>query len=250
MPITASTYTVPTPMTLGCDVSFWQDDNSTVKGIDFVKMHEAGAKFVFIRAGQYIHPDPDFNNNWRASKAAGLLRGAYLFFDYRFPAVNQANMFAARLAGDPGELPPVLDIEYRAAWGRPTRDAMLAAINAFLLRMRELGHKRVIFYSNPDMLLSLAPVPEWLSSQCPLWIAHYGVSAPRHDGWPAWTFWQYTDRGDGESFGVESKQLDMDWFNGSEAALHQFAVGAQEPTYAQALDTWARSMGFTGPPLP
>lgn len=252
MPIQEQSVVVtPSPRVMGCDVSFWQDDNGTARGIDFEKMKAAGAKFVFIRAGQDAMKDPDFEYNWREARKAGLLRGAYFFFDYRHSAVQQARFFASLLAVDRGELPPVLDLEYRQIWGMPLRSNLLPAIQTFFATLEAETLRPTMFYTNPDMLLNiLKPIPDWLFTGHPLWVAHYRVSEPRHDGWPTWTIWQHTDRGDGARFGVESRQIDMDWFNGSEAALYAFA-GQQQPApvlgWPDALYEWARSMGYNGP---
>lgn len=237
---------------LGCDVSFWQDNNSTPQQINFHAMRQAGARFVFIRAGQLTWPDSDYDYNWRESKAAGLLRGAYHFFDYRSNAANQARWFAGVMKPDMGELPPVLDVEIVSAWGRPTRANILAAIQSYATTFQAETGKRLMIYTNPDMLINvLKPVPDWLSADYPLWVAHYGTQSPRHDGWPRWTFWQFTDRGDGAKFGVESAQIDLNYFNGSEEELRVFA-GIDPPppppqSWQQAIDAWARSQGYTGP---
>ena len=58
--------------------------------------------------------------------------------------------------------------------------------------------------------------------QYPLWIANYGtieplVPLPWKKG--EWLFWQYTEVGDGKLFGVESKGIDLNYFNGDLAAL-------------------------------
>ena len=34
-----------------------------------------------------------------------------------------------------------------------------------------------------------------------------------------WLFWQYTEAGDGELYGVESKGIDLNYFNGDMAAF-------------------------------
>ena len=39
----------------------------------------------------------------------------------------------------------------------------------------------------------------------------------------SWTFWQYTNVGDGPAFGAESKGIDVNLFNGSYEDLKKFA---------------------------
>ena len=40
--------------------------------------------------------------------------------------------------------------------------------------------------------------------------------------WPNWTLWQTTDKGDGLAYGCESKQVDMDQFNGTVEDLYKY----------------------------
>lgn len=225
--------------TLGIDVSFWQDRNDTPQGVDWQKARSAGAVFAFIKASQDTWKDQDFDYNWSHAKAAGILRGAYHFYDYRRSPTTQAHYLANLLKDDPGELPPVLDLELYPAWGEAKRSNLLANVQAFLITMKQEGYDRVIFYSNPSMILyTLNPIPDWLTKY-PLWIAHYGVSEPMAKAvapWGKWTFWQYTDKGDGLAFGMESKGLDMDWFNGSEAELRAFAGLQAAPTPLELTD--------------
>lgn len=211
--------------TLGIDVSSWQDNNSTSQKIDWHLARASGAVFAFIRCSYGLTADEDFAYNWNAAREAGLLRGAYHFHNYRLNAGEQASFFASRLSGDHGELPPVLDVEkYYQPY--PERDAWLADLQTMITTLKNAGHTRVMFYSNPDAILyTLSPIPSFLTAM-PLWIAHYGVDQPSARSvapWGNWTFWQYSASGDGLAFGMESKGLDMDWFNGSEAELYSFA---------------------------
>ncbi len=216
---------------LGVDVSFWQDNNATPEQINFFKTRSAGANFVFVRCCQDIYPDPDFEYNWRQSKAAGLLRGAYHFLDYRVSAKRQVDFFIAQLRADPGELPPVLDIERHPQWALPPAANLHAMVKVFVTELENAFGRKPLIYTNPAMIqYSLNPVPAWMT-EYPLWIAHYGVSEPgRFNPWRNWVFWQYTDKGDGLQFGMESLGLDMNLFNGSEQELRTWAgVGTPPP---------------------
>ncbi|NPV77892.1 MAG: hypothetical protein HPY59_16145, partial [Anaerolineae bacterium] len=79
--------------TLGIDVSFWQDNNNTPQQIDWNKAKKAGAVFAFIKASQATFTDSDFEYNWQNAKTAGILRGAYHFYDYRVSPKTQATYF-------------------------------------------------------------------------------------------------------------------------------------------------------------
>jgi len=66
--------------------------------------------------------------------------------------------------------------------------------------------------------------------QYPLWIANYGVDSPLVPApWDKneWTLWQITDNGDGALYGVESKNIDLNYFNGDEASF-KAAFGLSE----------------------
>jgi lysozyme len=52
-----------------------------------------------------------FKNHWPGAKAAGLLRGAYHFYVEATSPEKQADNFLQVLGDDPGELPPVVDVE-------------------------------------------------------------------------------------------------------------------------------------------
>jgi hypothetical protein len=64
-----------------------------------------------------------------------------------------------------------------------------------------------------------------------LWIAHYLVAAPKVPRpWSTWDFWQYTSNGHGPTFGAESLDVDLNWYNGTVDDLYrEFAIGQQPP---------------------
>ena len=210
--------------TLGIDVSKWQDDNSTPQRMDFKKAYDAGARFVFIKASQACWMDEDMLYNWKSAQDAGLLRGAYHFLDWKAGAVEQANFFCGVLEKDPGELPPVVDYEFRT--GVPYNAASQLELVCETVEER-LG-KFPLIYTSPYYWKEYGSADEWWNLH-DLWIANYNVEKPFvPPPWDAWTFWQWTDKGDGKLFGAESYGLDMNWFNGSLDALMAYA-GASVP---------------------
>lgn len=134
----------------GIDVSKWQDDNTTPQQIDFNKAKRAGAYFVFIKASQDVYADPDFAYNWNAAKAAGLIRGAYHFFDYRKSPKAQADYLTSLLKNDWGELPPVLDFEKHPAWDLPTREKCLRMIKEFFTQLETTCPKKTHLLYQPQ----------------------------------------------------------------------------------------------------
>lgn len=205
----------------GADYSVWDDDNSTAQPVNFNTAKAAGLSFVFIKSSQAAWADQDFLVNWANARTAGIPRGAYHFLDWTKPALDQARFFCGLLKSDPGELPPVLDYECRTNIpGAGT--ARLAAMTFLQEVLRQTGVTPII-YTSPGYWSEFGSSDQgW--ARFPLWIANVGVMAPMVPApWTKWTFWQDTFQGDGPKYGAESKSLDLDWFNGSEAALTAFA---------------------------
>ncbi len=221
---------------IGPDVSFYQDDPTTPQRIDFEKM-KLSADFVIIRAGQNLWPDRDIKHNWSASKVAGLPRGSYWYYDSRADPKRQAELWVETLEGDLGELPLFADIEETyggqyQGW-RKWYD--------FLERLKELvGQKEVAIYTAYYYWRDNAPNPDTdpenleYFHQYPLWIANYNVTSPSvPKPWTTdeWLFWQYTTNGDGELYGVESKGIDLNYFNGdAEAFRERFGLHQPPPS--------------------
>jgi GH25 family lysozyme M1 (1,4-beta-N-acetylmuramidase)/uncharacterized protein YgiM (DUF1202 family) len=223
------------PNIIGPDVSFYQDDPETPQGINFVKMKES-TEFVIVRAGQNLWIDPDFKYNYREAKLAGLRRGSYWFYDSRANPKRQAELWYQSLEGDLGELPLFADFEdsyggqYKG-W-RQWFD--------FLERLKELvGSKEIAIYTAFYYWRDNAPNATTQASnleyfhQYPLWIANYGATKPNiPKPWKAdeWLFWQFTEVGDGALYGVESKGIDLNYFNGDlETFKARFPAGPVGP---------------------
>lgn len=210
--------------TLGIDVSAWQDRNDTPQKIDWRKAASKGAKFSFIRAAYIYLKDEDFDYNWQEAKATNILRGAYHYPSYMTEPTAQAEFFWNIIKDDPGELPSVLDVEQVPGTSLPSGTSWLIWIQRYLDKLESFCKRKPIFYSNPNIILNILRIGEghWLT-EYPLWIAHYGAVVPIYKPWKKWDFWQYSSTGDGLAFGMESKGLDMNWFNGTEEELRVFA---------------------------
>lgn len=235
----------------GIDVSAWQDIDATPQQIDFTKAKAQGAMFVYIRATRGDWTDPDFAYNWKKAKEAGLLRGAYHFHMFTQAVSPQISRVMNTLQADPGELPPALDVE-RLGVGSLTPKKVLEMIKP-ALEMMTTQARKPIFYSNPDIIVNfISPIPDWLLAY-DLWVAHYNIDTPKIGAFPTYKFWQYSDRGDGIAYGMESNQVDMNWWNGTLAELRAYGgksgVPAKPKTVEErvaALEAWARTQGYPG----
>ena len=197
---------------IGPDVSFYQDNPGTSRQIDFTKMKES-AGYVIIRAGQNLWIDSDFGYNWSSAKAAGLPRGSYWFYDSRAEPNQQAELWYSQVGNDLGELPLFADLEenYGGQYkGWKNWYIFITRLKALIGNRQEIGIYTGYYYwleNAPSK--QTAPVELEYFHQYPLWIAHYGVTTPSVPApWSSdeWTFWQYTDKGDGGLYGVESSQ--------------------------------------------
>jgi len=215
---------------LGIDVSRWQDDNSTPQMVDFNRARSAGANYVFIKASQSTWMDQDILKNWQNARAAGVPRGAYHFLDWTTTGAAQGKFFAGVLKNDSGELTPVIDYECRAniQGKKAATEGLYAACNTVEIA---LG-RRVMIYTGPSYWREFwdGTHADYFAAR-PLWIANYGVAKPAIPApWKDWMFWQYSAKGDGLKFGAESKDLDMDYYNGDLAAFNAAFGLAHEPT--------------------
>jgi len=209
---------------IGPDVSFYEDDPETPQGIDYVKMR-ASAGYVIVRAGQNLWVDSDFKINWRESKLAGLPRGSYWFYDSRVEPKRQAELWVQQHGGEFGELPLFADLEesYNGAYkGWKNWYTFLERVKQ-LVNGKEIAIYTAYYYwrDNAPNAATQATNLEYFH-QYPLWIAHYGVAEPMIPlPWKKgeWLFWQFTEAGDGQLYGTESKGVDVNYFNGDLTAL-------------------------------
>jgi GH25 family lysozyme M1 (1,4-beta-N-acetylmuramidase) len=199
------------------DTSFYQDDDSTVAKIDFAKMRAAGAKGVILRGGQNTWADEDFLDYYRAAKEAGLPRGSYWFYDSRNPPARQANIWHALIGNDLPELGLWTDLEesYNGQYkGEKYWKEFVLSVGAYFPQVKVQGIYTAYWWWNRQTVTDNA---FW--STYPLWVAQYGVNQdavliPRPWVGKEPLFWQYTASGDGTKYGVESLEIDLNYFNG------------------------------------
>ena len=165
----------------GIDVSAYQGR------IDWPEVARNKVRFAFIKAceGATLR-DPRFARNWREARKAGVLRGAYHYFQPNRDGQAQANLFARTVPLAPGDLPPVLDVE--AANFHDV--AVMRREVARWLRLVEAHYGvRPILYSNHSFYRRhLAGHFD----DYPLWLAHYEVARPTLAR-SKWIIWQHSD---------------------------------------------------------
>ena len=196
----------------GVDVSVYQG------AFDWNAQKAAGVVWGYARIGDGLGGDSEFAPNWSNMKAAGVLRGAYQFFEPGDDETAQANLMiqAVGTLGD-GDLPCMIDVEVTGSQSGAT---IASKVATWISLVKAGTGKAPIIYTGPYFWDD--NVGSTSFSATPLWVADYGPSCPLiPNGWSDWTMWQYSD-GKGS--------LDHDVFNGTLAQLQALAA-APAPTY-------------------
>ena len=198
----------------GIDVSRYQQRISwaAVKKmqVDGIKLH-----FAFIKATEGNgNVDPFFKRNWKNTKEAGVVRGAYHFFIASRDGKKQAQNFIKRVTLESGDLPPVLDIEQTNG---TSATVIREKVKIWMKIMEENYGVKPIIYTNVDFYQRFL---KGHFDDYPLWIAHYlKAHQPRIDR--DWHFWQYSE--DGRVNGIRSR-VDFNVFNGDPVEFQSLLV--------------------------
>lgn len=94
----------------GIDVSHWQNviDWKAVKGDSLPHP----ISFVLIKATQgTTATDPFFSTNWAFAAKEGILKGAYHFYQYKDPPLDQAAHYISQVNLLPEDILPIVDVE-------------------------------------------------------------------------------------------------------------------------------------------
>lgn len=198
----------------GIDVSRYQE---TIAWEEVKAMHVKNIRlgFAFIKATEGIaNADPQFRRNWKRAKANGIVRGAYHFFIASKDGRLQAEHFIRKVELEPGDLPPVLDIEQLN--GTTSTELRKEAME--WLSIVENHYKvKPIIYTNIDFYKRHLGTE---FDNYPLWVAHYYVQKePRINR--GWLFWQHNDQGNVN--GIVSK-VDFNVFSGDSIQFRNMLI--------------------------
>jgi len=259
----------------GIDVALWEPN------IDWAKVRVQDIRFAFIKASQADFTDPRFDSHWAGAKQAGILRGAYHFLDPKVDGKLQAETYLRKVILEPGDLPPVLDLEELkvdtpedskgSKGSKPGKDKdskgskggkskkgaglvpnaqIISSAEKWLSKVEAETGRKPIIYSGPFFLRDRVSgpggkPPQWAMNYM-LWIANYLDHEIRDNdlpiqpsGWPKWTFWQYSEKGQLE--GVMNKEgtgltgVDLDFYRGTLEELYALA-GAKMPDDSVVVD--------------
>lgn len=198
----------------GIDVSRYQQLISW-EAVKEMKVNEVQLGFAFIKATEGVRTlDPFFNRNWKKAKQAGVIRGAYHYFIARKDVKAQAKNFIKSVKLEPGDLPPVLDIEKTFGLSTP---ALQKAVQEWLDTMEAYYGVKPIIYTYADFYEHYL---QGHFDDYPLWVAHYlQMRQPRISR--NWIFWQHSEQG--HVNGILSR-VDFNVFNGDSVAFKSLLV--------------------------
>ena len=201
----------------GIDISHYQGDVDWSK-LEQTREGQFPVRFIFMKAtegGDYA--DRRFVANFDSAKAHGFIRGAYHFYNPKTDAAKQADFFINSVKLEPGDLPPVLDIEKK---GKNIKK-LQQDLKLWLQKVEQHYGVKPIIYASYKFKMSY--LNDSVFDSYPYWIAHYYVDSVKYQG--DWKFWQHTDVG--TLPGIDEK-VDLNIFNGTFPELGKILIPKKE----------------------
>jgi lysozyme len=174
----------------GLDVSKFQGKIDWPRVAAMELTDQVRFRFAFIKATEGVTlNDKTFATNWKSARQHGLRRGAYHFYvPWRDPEA-QAENFIRHVQLEPGDLPPVLDIELTSL----KSDERLAEELGTWLRLIEAHYgQKPLIYTNGHFYRKY--VAGHLD-EYPLWLADYTADDLTRYPNARILFWQHAKDG-------------------------------------------------------
>ncbi len=198
----------------GIDISHHQG-NIVWPAVKKMQVKDITLDFAYIKATEGLSKVDDcYKRNWMKCRELYIPHGAYHFYLPNKSGAAQAINFIKTVKLQPGDLPPVVDIE--KMYGT-TPEAMRIELKLWLNMIEtHYGVKPIIytyvnFYEN------------YLGKDFdgyPLWIAHY-VQRRQPRIQRDWAFWQFNEHGTVNGI---TASTDFNVFNGDTATFNQLLV--------------------------
>ncbi len=203
--------------------------------VDIADFKAKGFGFVWIKATQGLtYQDAAFQGYWKECKVAGMIHGAYHFFDPRVDGVAQAKNLLSRGINFslPMVLPPCVDVEDLVVFGVGGRidDKATAAankwvatnwklclqrLNDFLGYVKQQTGKDCIIYTYNNYPKEYYAGTKFANNM--MWISSLQKTCPvRYDTGKQPEFWQFTYR-------LNNTDLDGDYYMGTQEQLNALA---------------------------
>lgn len=213
----------------GVDLSYWQG------AVDFDRL-VLSADFAYLRAGY----GNDFFDPRMVEYVAGcadhaLPWGLYWYLrpgkDWRKQATNFYDIWQS----SGGQLYPVFDLEESGGLSKMALESWLKKCYDLFCNLSGREYNQVMTYTSPGFLNAAMPLTNWLK-HTQLWVAHWGTGSqpiiPNEWAIPGftWKFRQWSATGKGSDYGVSSRYVDLDCYNGTrEQFAAEFGVTPPHP---------------------
>lgn len=215
--LTYEDFGIPVPTSYrihGIDVSRYQKQIAW-KAVEEMEAGPFKIGFAIIKATEGADlKDPYFDRNWENARKAGVVRGAYHFFNPQKKIEPQIRNFRHAVKLESGDLPPVLDVEKT---GGLKEDMFRRQVKMMLLALEAAYGVKPIIYTYVSFY------ERYLGNdfdEYPLWVAHYEQPGKPRIG-REWTFWQHHDGGKVD--GILSR-VDFNVFNGDSLQFRQLLI--------------------------
>lgn len=231
---------------------------------DWKAVKAAGVDFVIIKAsGIYsatgaCYQDSLLADHVAGAKSVGIPFGLYHYFLPFAPVKTQID-FYQKLIDQYAPTIPQAFIDVESNNGQNST-IITSCLKEFVPAFSDMQYPAVIYtrasWWNPNVKPDTWGGYDLWASRWASWL-----TSPWSDGrykfrdWTDWTFWQF--QGDGNNLATQygfpgypegDRDIDLNVFNGDEDSLRLWAgLPAPKPTWPQAIDVWARGLGYDGP---
>lgn len=162
-------------------------------------------QFVFVRATAGKNKvDSQFKENWKQAKKHQFIRGAYHYYRPNENSIQQAENFIQTVKLEPGDFPPVLDIEQLPK--KQSLDSLKVGLKRWLTKVEKHYKVKPIIYSGESYYNDFLKKE---FSDYPFWIANYNFW--RNQPESHWLLWQFTEKA--QVSGIKGT-VDVNIFNG------------------------------------
>ena len=210
------------PQVYGLDLSFWQgnihwnqlslpcDEDGSVSGKIPAPRNQRPVQFAFIRVTKSDSlVDSLYQNYYTEAKKLGIPCGAYHFLTDTVSGKVQAELFLSHVQLEPGDLPPVLDVEIDSP-------KIVEEAKEWLEIVENRCGVKAIIYSNMHVFGKWVKNDSILNTH-DLWLAKTKGEMPDE---PNCKFWQFTH--EGHVWGIIDNVVDINLFNGTQDELQEY----------------------------
>ena len=210
------------PQVYGLDLSFWQgnihwdqlslpcDEEGSVSGKIPVPRKQRPVQFAFIRVTKSDSlVDSLYHRYYNEAKKLGIPCGAYHFLTDTVSGRVQAEAFLSHAQLEPGDLPPVLDVEIDSP-------NIIEKAKEWLEIVEKKCGINAIIYTNMHMY------GKWIKNDAILNAHDLWLAKPRGEMPDVLNckFWQFTH--EGHVWGIIDNVVDINLFNGTQDELREY----------------------------